>query len=239
MELSIVIPAYNEARRLPATLRGVEAYLRSSGRRAEVLVVDDGSTDGTTQAARVDDGYPAPVRLVALPRNRGKGAAVRTGLLAAEGERILVMDADQSTPIGEVERLLPALDAGSGIAIGSRYLVKGSITIRQPWYRVAISRLGNGLVRAVVLPGIEDSQCGFKLFTREAARAVAGRLTMDGFSYDIELLVVARRLGIPIASVPVTWADTPGTRFRPLWSSFQTLRDLVAIRRRLGRAPAP
>ena len=235
MELSIVVPANNEARRLPPTLAAIAAYIDASGRDAEVLVVDDGSTDGTADAARGATGAGMPPRVLTFVRNRGKGAAVRAGMLAAGGDHVLFMDADGSTPISEVERLLPVAVAGAPVVIGSRYNDGGSIKIRQPWYRVALSRVGNRLIQLVLLRGVRDTQCGFKLFSRDAARALAGRLTCERFSFDMELLVIAKNLGYRVEEVPVNWYDTPGTRLRPVRSALQTLADLIRIRWNLSR----
>lgn len=241
MELSIVIPAYNEARRLPATLASISEYLELSGRRAEVIVVDDGSSDGTAEAVRSQPGAAMPPKVLGFEGNRGKGAAVREGLLAATGDYVLFMDADNSTHVTELEKLLPIAESGTPIVVGSRYLDRDSIKIKQPWYRVAISRVGNLMIQLLILRGVKDTQCGFKLFTNEAAHDVASRLTMEGFSFDMELLVIAKQLGCQFTEVPVNWYDTPGTRLRPLKSSLQTLRDLLHIKwnQRRGRYAGP
>ena len=235
MKLSIVIPAYNEARRLPGTLAAVAEYLEVSDTDAEVIVVDDGSTDGTADGVRHMPGKCMPPRIIGFEGNRGKGAAVREGMLASKGDFVLFMDADNSTHISEVEKLLKVAGPDHPIVIGSRYVEPNSIKIKQPWYRVGISRLGNQLIQLVLLPGVRDTQCGFKLFDKAAAREVAGLLTMDRFSFDMELLVIAKHLGYPIVEVPVNWYDTPGTRLRPIRSALQTLRDLMRIRWNLSR----
>jgi dolichyl-phosphate beta-glucosyltransferase len=231
VKLSIVIPAYNEARRLPATLQAVSAYL--AGRPdldPELIVVDDGSTDGTVETLRQLPDNGVPPRILGFAGNRGKGAAVREGMLAASGDFVLFMDADNSTRVNEVEKLLEAAGPEHPVVIGSRYVAPGSIKIRQPWYRVAISRAGNRVIQLLLLPGIQDTQCGFKLFSGDAARELAGSLTMDGFSFDMELLAIAKRRGYPITEVPVNWYDTPGARLRPIRSTLQTFRDLLRIR---------
>jgi dolichyl-phosphate beta-glucosyltransferase len=235
MKVSIVIPAYNEARRLPATVATISEYLELSGLDAEVIVVDDGSTDGTAETVRAMPGAGMPPRVIAFEGNRGKGAAVREGMQAALGDYVLFMDADNSTHITEIEKLLPVAQSGTPVVIGSRYLERDSIKIKQPWYRVTISRAGNALIQAALLRGIKDTQCGFKLFSREAAHAIADLLTMERFSFDMELLVIAQRLHYEIKEVPVNWYDTPGTRLRPIKSSLQTLRDLIKIRWNLSR----
>ena len=233
--LSIVIPAYNEAERLPPTLTAIAAYLGSTGLDAEVIVVDDGSSDGTAEAARNATGVAMPPQVLRHEQNRGKGAAVREGILAAEGEYILFMDADSSLPIEEVAKLLPVAEAGTPVVIGSRYVDPDSIHEAQRWYRAAISRFGNYLVQRLLLPGISDTQCGFKLLRREEGRQLASLLTVDRFSFDMELLVDAKQLGLEVREVPVNCYYSHGTRLRPVWSSLQTFRDLLRIRSKLRR----
>lgn len=232
MKLSIVIPAYNEARRLPSTLASIAEYLEVAELPAEIIVVDDGSTDGTAEAAKSVPGKSMPPKIIGFEGNQGKGAAVKEGMLAATGDYVLFMDADNSTHITEVEKLLKvAVKDKIPVVIGSRYQASDSIKIKQPWYRVWISRMGNRLIRYTVLPGVLDTQCGFKLFSKKAAAEIAPKLTMSGFSFDMELLVIAKQLGLKIREVPVNWYDTPGkTRVRPIKSSLRTLRDLIKIR---------
>lgn len=198
-------------------------------------MVDDGSTDGTAKAAQSVPGRGMPPKVLGFEGNRGKGAAVKEGLLAAKGEYVLFMDADNSTHISEVEKLLAvATKKGAPqVVIGSRYLPASDIRLKQPWYRVQISRWGNRLIRYTILPGVIDTQCGFKLLTREAAREIAPSMTRDRFSFDIELLTIAHHYGFEIKEVPVNWYDTPGTRLRPIRSAFRTFRDLVTIRMNL------
>jgi dolichyl-phosphate beta-glucosyltransferase len=237
MKLSIVIPAYNEARRLPGTLAQITEYLDLSDLSAEVIVVDDGSKDGTADAAKSVPGKGMPPKIIGFEGNRGKGAAVKAGMEAATGDYVLFMDADNSTHITEVEKLLKvATGEKVPVVIGSRYQDSDSIKIKQPWYRVWISRMGNRLIRHTVLPGVLDTQCGFKLFSKKAAKEIAPKLTMSGFSFDMELLVIANELGLKIREVPVNWYDTPGkTRVRPIKSSARTLRDLVKIWRNVHK----
>ena len=225
--LSVVIPAYNEAERLPPTLARVNAYLSGRGLDYEIVVVDDGSTDRTaerTLALR----EPRLVVLVHHP-NRGKGYAVRRGLLSARGERRLVTDADLSTPIEDLVRLEAALDGGADVAIGSRAVAGANVEVRQPWYREAMGRLFNRLVRGLVLPGLYDTQCGFKLFTAAAAEAAFRPARLDGFSFDVEALYVARRRGLRIAEVPVTWRNDAASRVGLLRGGLAFL-DLLRIR---------
>ena len=207
--LSVVVPAYNEARRLPASLARVRAYLRARGREYEIVVVDDGSSDTTSQVAR-DAG--ADVRVLRHEPNRGKGYAVRRGMLAATGARRLITDADLSTPIEELAKLEAEIERGFDVAIGSRAVAGALIEVHQPAYREVMGRLFNRLVQALLLPGLRDTQCGFKLFTDRAAQAAFSVSSLDGFSFDVEALYVARHRGLRIAEVPVTWRNDAATR---------------------------
>jgi dolichyl-phosphate beta-glucosyltransferase len=213
LALSVVVPAYQEARRLPATLTHVTAYLDGRGEPYELIVVDDGSHDATAEvAARGLAGLGERGRLLRLPANRGKGAAVRAGALAARGERVLVMDADLSTPIEELAALERACAGGADVAIGSRALDRSLIVRRQPLLREWSGRLFNLVVQLFALPGIQDSQCGFKLFRGEAARDLFRRARSDGFGFDVEVLALARHLGYRIAEVPVRWRNDDDSR---------------------------
>ena len=223
--LSVVVPAYNERARLPPTLRKIAAFLH--GRPHEIVVVDDGSTDGTAEAAQEVGG--GAVVVLRNEGNRGKGYSVRRGMLAARGERRLFSDADLSTPIEELARLERALDEGHQIAIGSRALAGARIEVRQPWYRENMGRLFNLFVRALAVPGVRDTQCGFKLFTGAAAQAVFSTARLDGFSFDVEALYIARQLGYRIAEVPVSWRNDAATRVG-LLGGFQAFPDLLRIR---------
>jgi dolichyl-phosphate beta-glucosyltransferase len=224
--LSVVVPAYNEALRLPATLARVREHLAARGVPYEILVVDDGSTDATADVAR---SAPGPVRLLRHEPNRGKGYAVRRGMLAAAGERRLMTDADLSTPIEELGRLEAEVDRGFDVAIGSRAVAGARIEVRQPAYREAMGRLFNVLVQALLLPGLSDTQCGFKLFTAAAAETAFGACRLDGFSFDVEALYVARRRGLRIAEVPIVWRNDVATRVG-LGGGGAAFADLVRIR---------
>ncbi len=230
--LSIVIPAYDEAARLGPTLARIAAYLAGAGRAAssEVIVVDDGSRDGTAGLARA-----AGAHVLIHPHNRGKGAAVRTGVLAATGARILVCDADLATPIEALDQLEAALDAGAEVAIGSRHLAPASIEVAQPWPR---RMLGGGfrlLVRVVTGVQVRDPMCGFKLMTRAAAHDLLGRARVERFAYDVELLALARGRW-RVAEVAVAWRHVAGSRVVLRRDALQAARDLVAIRLRRPRS---
>ena len=229
---SLVIPAYNERDRIAASLQTIAAWRESrpGGWDWEVLLVDDGSRDDTASIAREtarDAGFPLAVH--SLPRNRGKGAAIRAGVLACEGDPILISDADLSTPLSELDKLAPLLRTHS-IAVGSRGIDEDLVRKRQPVHRRALGKLGNLFVRAFAVRGISDTQCGFKLFRRDAARELFRDGKVDRFAYDMEILHLAQRRGMRIAEVPVLWFNAPGSKVSVLRDTLPTLRDLLLIR---------
>jgi dolichyl-phosphate beta-glucosyltransferase len=236
MRVSLVVPAFNEERRLPGTLSRIGDYLRDAGESGwEIVVVDDGSSDRTAEAARAS--APAagvPVEVIVLPRNRGKGAAIRAGVARTRGERVLVSDADLSTPIEEWHRLR---DAGAPVAIGSRALDERMVRRRQAWYRRTLGKLFNRIVRVLSVPGIRDTQCGFKLFDGEAARALFAEARIDRFAWDVEILALARARGLTIAEIPVLWFNSPESKVSVVRDLVPTLRDLLKIRWRIAREP--
>lgn len=231
MRLSIVIPAFDEAARLGPTLETVCDFASRREGGFEVIVVDDGSRDGT---AAVAEGFAARgVRLLRLPRNRGKGAAVRAGVLASAGARVLVSDADLSTPIAELDRVEPHL-AAAPLVFGSRGLGESRVVRHQPWYRQAMGRTFNLIIRLLGVGGLRDTQCGFKLLDGETARQLFAEMTVDGFAFDVELVLLARRRGLAIVEVGVEWANAEGSRVHPVWSSLGMLRDVLRLRLRLA-----
>lgn len=235
--LSLVIPAFNEAARLPLTLTKINAYLARQPYAAEVLVVDDGSTDKTAGLARTWMREWPAMRLIATPHG-GKGHAVRAGLLAARGTYTLVCDADLSMPISEVDRLTRVACQGAEIVIASREGA-GARRYGEPLYRHLMGRSFNAFVRWAVLPGIQDSQCGFKLFRGELARTLASIQTIDGWGFDVELLGIARRWGAQIAEVPVAWYYARNSRIRPLRDAWNMTREVLAVRHNLRRGAYP
>ncbi|MCS7300756.1 MAG: glycosyltransferase family 2 protein [Fimbriimonadales bacterium] len=236
--LSVVIPAYNEATRIERTLQRIVEYLETRGDAYEILVVSDGSTDETEALVqRFAQAHPK-VQLLAYQPNRGKGYAVRYGILRARGERILFSDADLATPIEELEKLEPYLEQGYQVAIGSRPLRESQLVVRQPLYREMAGRAFNKVVQLLAVRGIHDTQCGFKLFTRDAAQAIFSRCRLNGFSFDFEALFYAQRLGYRIAEVPIRWMHQEGSKVRLLRDGLRMLRDLVWLRlQSLRRAP--
>jgi dolichyl-phosphate beta-glucosyltransferase len=234
MELSVIIPAYNEEKRLPGTLSHAIAYLKAQPYRSEIIVVDDGSVDGTGRVALAQDAAPATLRLLRHPdgANHGKGASVKRGILEAEGNFRLFMDADNSTTLDQIENFWPLFASGCDIVIGSRALRESVIDLRQSRRKEMAGRFGNWLVRMAALPGISDTQAGFKMFSAKVAERIFPRLTIDRWGYDIELLVIARALGYRICEAPITWLNASGSKVT-LGSYFEVLGEIWRIRRNL------
>lgn len=227
---SIVIPAYNEAQRLGASLERILAYLAEQGWDAEVLVVNDGSRDSTAALAAEYAAKHPTVRLVENPGNRGKGYSVRHGMLEAQGEWRLFTDADLSAPIAEAGKLFAALRAGAEVAIGSRWLASETQTVRQPLYRQLFGRVFNLLLRLLLGLRFKDTQCGFKAFTRRAAGELFPRQRIERWAFDPELLYLARRLKLPVEEVPVEWAHDPRSTIRALRDGPRMGWDMLRIR---------
>jgi len=233
--LSVVIPAFNEARRIGPTLSAVRGWLEAKAVPAEIIVVDDGSRDGTAERARAPLSGFGESKVIILPENRGKGAAVRAGVLEARGDLILLSDADLSTPIVEIEKFLSLIDEGADIVIGSRAVPGADIQVRQKALREGMGKFFNRLVRRLVLKGVPDTQCGFKLFRREAARRLFSEARIRGFCFDVEILALASRRGFRVRQVPVVWRNSPQSRVRLIRSSLGMIADLIRVRRRVGR----
>lgn len=233
VRLSVVIPAYNEERRLGATLLTVQQFLRDQPWSWEVRVVDDGSADGTRAIVeRVSEGEPRIV-LQAEP-HRGKGGAVKAGLQAARGEFRFICDADLSMPIAEVTRFLPPAAPPFDVAIGSRE-GRQARRVGEPMYRHLMGRLFNQGVQWLVLPGIEDSQCGFKMFTDRAVASIFPHVTVDGWAFDVEVLAIARSQGLRIVEIPIEWHYRAESRLSMLRDGWSMLKELMRIRTRAAR----
>lgn len=227
---SIVIPAYNEAARIPGTLQNVVECVRTNGWSAEVVVVDDGSTDATAQVVREFTATAPEVRLLQNPGNRGKGYSVRSGILQSFGEVVMFTDADLSAPMEEAQGLFDAIANGADIAIGSRWLERTRQTIRQPLYRQFFGRCFNGVTRFVMGLPFADTQCGFKAFTRAAAQTVFQLQTIERWGFDPEILFIAIKRGYRIQEVPVSWAHDERTRISYLKDGIKMLEEIAIVR---------
>lgn len=225
-----MVPAYNEARRLPPSLRRIREYLEAGPDSYEVIVVDDGSNDETVAVAEAMARAWPQLQVLQLPQNRGKGAAVREGMLRARGIHRAFSDADLSTPMDELPRLRERLGGACQVAIASRDLPDSNIEIHQPGWRELMGRTYNRLLRLLVLPGIRDTQCGFKVFTAPAAEACFGPLSTFRFGFDAEVLVRARRRGWTIAEVPVRWRHVEESRVGGFGDASRMLLDLARLR---------
>lgn len=227
---SIVIPAYNEGARLGATLEKVLSYTHAKGWDAEVIVVNDGSRDNTSDIVREYAAANPALRLVENPGNRGKGFSVRMGMLSARGRIVLFSDADLSSPIEEAPKLLQALEAGADIAIGSRWLRAETQTQRQPLYRQFFGRIFNLLLRLTLGLQFKDTQCGFKAFKRPAIQAIFPLQKIERWGFDPEILFLARKFGFKVQEVPVAWGHSGGTRINPLIDGSRMFMEMLHIR---------
>jgi dolichyl-phosphate beta-glucosyltransferase len=232
--LSIVIPAYNEEERLPETLALVRDYVERQKFEIEVLVVNDGSTDRTAERVEEIMSRFPQLKLINNTENRGKGAVVQQGMQAATGEYRLFMDADYSTPVTELDKFLPLIKQAD-VIIGSRYLEADSIKVKQPWKRRIVSRTGNWLIQRTLLPGIVDTQCGFKLFSAAAVNEVFPHQTMMRWSFDVELLTIAKERGLTILEIPVDWYDAKQSKLRAIHAATRSFQDLKTIRKRVKK----
>ena len=226
--LSLILPAHNEAGRLAACLNQVKAFVNAQSYESEVLLVENASTDETLNIAKSFlENFPQ-LKIIQL-NQAGKGNAIRTGMLQAEGQYRFMADVDFSMPIEEINKFLPPLLEKPQLAIASREK-PGSKRIDEPFYRHLIGRIFNLLVQLLVLPGIQDSQCGFKCFSAEVAEAIFPKQRLDGWSFDVELLCIAREMGFEIHEVPVTWTYQEGSRMNILSQSWRMFKDLLLIR---------
>ncbi len=234
VDVSIIFPAYNEEDRLGPTLEAFDAFLAESPHSYELLVVDDGSSDGTVALTEEFARSMTALRCVVSPTNQGKGHAVRLGMLEAVGAIRIMSDADGSTPSDQLPLLLSPLLAGRAqVAIGSRYVEGARVERLQPLYRRLWSRFANRIIQWTLLPGIADTHCGFKGFGADAAESIFSQSEIDGWSFDLEVLALARAGGFVIEEVGVHWADDAQSRVR-LVHVFQAVRELLRIRRRVG-----
>ena len=229
-DYSIVIPAYNEEARLPATLERVLAFVHEQRWSAEVIVVNDGSRDGTADLVRAAAQKEPMLRLLENPGNRGKGYSVRNGMLNARGTVMIFSDADLSSPISEAPKLVAALSSGADVAIGSRWLRAELQTRRQSWLRQVLGRIFNLLARGILGLNFHDTQCGFKAFTSEAVQAIFPQQRIERFGFDPEILFLARKCGLKVEEVPVLWGHSGGERIHPLLDGGKMLIEMLRIR---------
>jgi dolichyl-phosphate beta-glucosyltransferase len=230
--VSVVVPAYNEEKRLPPMVEEAVVYLRGRDTAFELLVVDDGSRDRTSSVVQQLGRRWREVRLIRLAQNHGKGYAVRTGVVNAHGASVLFADADGATPIAELARLEAAIEEGADLAIGSRAFASApGVHVRRKWYRHLMGRVFHGLVAGLgTVSGIRDTQCGFKLFRGRVAHDLFSHLRMSGFSFDVELLLMAQRRAYRVVEVPVNWVHQPGSKVDLTLDSLRMAVDVVRIR---------
>ena len=226
-DISVVIPAFNEARRISKTLKTVSDYFGNHEFIYEIIVVNDGSTDETEQ--RVADLHLPNLRIIGYKANRGKGYAVNYGVKAAKGQQIIFADADNSTPFEQIERLLCYCDKYE-VIIGSRYMKGSNIKLKQPLSRKIAARIGNLLIQIILLPGLSDTQCGFKMFQKKAAQEIFSRQTIWRWGFDIELLYIARKLKYKIKQVPIDWYNDEATKIQSPMVFLTTFGELLSIK---------
>ena len=235
--ISIIIAAFNEEKRIIPSLLKIKEYLNKQNIPYEIIVVDDGSTDNTHTVVRdliKDIPY---LKVIHYAPNKGKGHALRTGVLASKGEIILLSDADLSTPIEELSKLLPLIyNHKCDIAIGSRALALSEIVKKQPWWRQSMGKFFNKLVKALVIEDFKDTQCGFKVFRGDMARNLFKEAQIDRFAYDVEILAIGKKKGCKIVEAPVRWINSPESKVNPVKDSLQMLGDLLKIRMTIGKA---
>ncbi len=230
LKLSVVVPAYNEEKRIEQTLKSIDGYLEKQPYGYEIIVVDNGSNDRTYDVVKRLAGTTVENLKVEIQHLNGKGGAVQHGIVEhAQGEYIMFMDADNATPVSEIEQFWPYFGQGYSVVIGSRYLAESNVTHRQPLYRIILSRLSNVLIQLLAVPGIRDTQLGFKVFTRQAAKDIFSKITIFRWGFDMEVLTIARAHGYKIKEVPVLWREQGGSHV-PLKAYLESLLDLFKIK---------
>ena len=228
MYLSIIIPALNEGHRLPKTLDSIIGFLNKQAYESEIVIIDNASTDDTFQVAKSFSDKFENLKVIS-EQKRGKGFAVQTGMLAANGEYRFMCDSDLSMPIEELPKFLPPL-CKADVAIGSRE-AKGAVRINEPWQRHFIGRVFNILIKLLVLPGISDTQCGFKVFRKNVVKEIYAKQRVGGWAFDVELLLLTKRAGFTLKEIPINWYYITGSKVKPIRDSVRMLRELLVIRR--------
>jgi dolichyl-phosphate beta-glucosyltransferase len=227
--LSVIIPAHNEESRIEKTLLDIDSYLEKQQYDYEIIVVNNNSNDGTVDVVkRLESSTVQNARLIS-ETIRGKGAAVKRGMMEAQGDYVVFMDADNATPISEIEKLWPFLQQGFEVVIGSRYVDPNTVKVKQPLYRIVLSRMSNFLIQFVLIPHIKDTQCGFKAFSGAASKEIFRHVSIYGWAFDMELLAIALKLSYRIKEVPVSWEEHGGSHV-PLAAYVQSLLDLFLIK---------
>ena len=230
IKLSVVVPAYNEEKRIGDTLKSIDSYLEKQDYGYEIIVIDNNSRDKTFDVAKKLADTSVENARVIKTNVPGKGGAVQFGVVTqSRGEYIMFMDADNATPVSEIEKFWPAFEEGYSVAIGSRYLPESEVTRKQPIWRIVLSRMSNVLIQALAVPGIHDTQLGFKVFTREAAKDIFSRITVFGWGFDMEVLTIARIRGFKIKEIPVLWREQGGSHV-PMSAYVRSLFDLFKIK---------
>ncbi|MBU1119046.1 glycosyltransferase family 2 protein [Patescibacteria group bacterium] len=233
MKLSVIIPAYNESKRIIPTLESVQNYLQNQEYESEVIVVANGCSDDTVEVANLFQGKINNLNVLNIEAKGGKGWAVKEGMAKAKGEVAVFMDADNATKLSEMDHFWKYFNQGYDVVIGSRALAQSKITQKQPFYRRWLGKSGNLLIRMVLIPGIHDTQCGFKAFTSKAYDDIFSRLTIFGWGFDMEVLAIARHKGYNVKEEPVTWHDIGESRVEPIKAALNTLKELYIIRKNL------
>jgi dolichyl-phosphate beta-glucosyltransferase len=234
--ISIIVAAYNEEKRILPSLFAIRDYCTANSIDHELIVVDDGSTDDTRRVTSEKIPQIPQLKVLGYETNMGKGYALRTGVLSSKGDFVLLSDADLSTPIEELSKLLHLLHNNvCDIAIGSRALALSQILKKQPWWRQSMGKLFNKIVKSLLIGDFNDTQCGFKLFTGESARKLFKEAQVNRFAYDVEILALAKKSGYRIREVPIIWVNSPQSKVNPLTDSTQMFFDLLRIRARIGK----
>lgn len=233
--ISVIIPAYNEEERIGYTLREIKEYFEKKRWKGEIIVVDDGSTDHTSEVVEEEKKDIPNLFLLKNEKNEGKGEAVKKGMLSAKGDWLFFSDADLSTPIEEMDKLLFFLKEGWEVVIASRALPGAKVFPRQPFFRELSGKIFNLMVRTLLLPGIRDTQCGFKGFSREAARKIFRLQTLKGFAFDVEILYIGRKLGYKIKEIPVSWRNSPSSRVKFFRHSWKMGGEILKVRKNIRK----
>lgn len=227
--LSVIIPAYNEENRITKTLESIARFLADQNYKSEVLVIGDGATDGTMEIARSFFGKIRNLRVIENKENHGKGYVTRQGMLEAKGERRVFMDADNSTSLDQIDRFLPFFEQGYDVVIGDRDLAESKIAVHQSKFKEVLGNFGNFLIQSLAVPGIKDTQCGFKVFNKEASERIFGRMTINRWGFDIEALALALKFGFKIKTVPITWVNDSNSTVK-LSGYINTFIELARIK---------